>query len=145
MSVKFFLDANGGSLAFKKEVDVATYPELLWIEVLAGAVPVSVPTSSSIATQSQDVGIYRNGMLRIRTDDQAATWTIKCWEGTSAASNSPGANEMCFMYDTEISGTGNTVLKVDVQGVKYLFVQPTTLSTGKMYVEWAPLEWEEVD
>lgn len=145
MSGKFFLDASGGSLAFKKEVDVVVYPEVIWIEAIAGVVPISVPTSSSIESLSQDVGIYRNGMLRIRTSDQAANWTIKCWEGTSTSSPSPGMEEMCFMYDTEISGTGNTVLKVDVQGVKYLFVQPFVLSTGTIYIEWAPLEWESAE
>ena len=49
------------------------------------------------------------------------------------------------MYDSEISGTGNTVVKVDVQGVKYLYVLVTALSTGTMYIEWAPLEWEEAE
>lgn len=144
MSIKLFLDANGGSLAFKKEVDVVAYPDTVWLEVDTGDLPISLPTSSSIESLSQDVGIYRNGMLRIRTTDQAATWTIKCYEGTTPTP-SPGGEEMCFMYDSEISGTGNTVIKVDVQGVKYLFVLVTALSTGTMYIEWAPLEWEEAE
>ena len=148
MSVKFLLNADGGSLAFKKEVDVVNYrPETIddpvWINVISGATPTAVPTSTSITTLSQDVGIYRNGMLRIVCSDPAATWSIQLYEGTAPTNRS--GEVMAKMFNGDISGAGTTVIPVQVFMVKYLYVQVLTLSAGEMNIHWAPAEWEEVD
>lgn len=144
MSIKFFLNADGGSLAFRKEVDVVTYPASIWLTVDSVDVPTSVPTSSTVPSSSRDVGIYRNGLLRIGCSDPAATWTIQLYEGT-VAGGSPNSEKMYKMLDSNISGTGDTTIKVEVFLVKYLWVQVTALSAGTMYIEWAPAEWEEVE
>jgi hypothetical protein len=144
MSVKFFLNADAGSLAFKKEVDVVTYPDDIWLTVDSVDVPTSVPTSSSVASSSKDVGVYRNGLLRIGCSDPAATWTIQLYEGTLPG-GSANSEKMYKMLASDISGTGDTTVPVEVFMIKYLWVQVATLSTGTMYIEWAPAEWEEAD
>lgn len=141
MSVKFLLNANGGSLAFKKEVDVVTY--VSWIEDIGtGDVPVSAPTGVSIPTDSKDVSIYRNGAIRIICSDESATWTIRAYEGTDSGS---APEKMAFMYDSEVSGTGTTVLGVEFFRVKYFYVCVTALSVGTLSIDYGPCEWEEAE
>ncbi len=150
MSIKFFLDADGGSLAFKKEQDVVSYGATgisnpVWISVTQGVTsfPTSIPTSTSIATYSQDVEIYRNGMLRLLCSDETATWEIQLLEGTFATDAS--GEKMCKMFNGSISGVGSTVIPVQVFMVKYLYVQIISLSTGVLDIRWAPAAWEEAE
>jgi hypothetical protein len=144
MSVKFFLNSSGGSLAFRKEADVVSYPDTAWIQVDFGDTPTFVPTSSSIESSSQDVGVYRNGLLRVVCNNEAATWSILMYEGV-VTGPSPGGEKMSKMLDSDISGTGTTTIPVEVFMIKYLWVQVVTLSAGSLFLEWAPAEWEEVE
>lgn len=140
-SLKFFLGAENGSLAFQKEVDVVVYPGSIWITVDSIDVPTSVPTSSTVASSSKDVAIYRNGLLRVGCSDPAATWSIQLYEGTTPG-GSFNSEKMYKMLDGDISGVGDTTIPVQVFMVKYLWVQVLTLSSGTIYIEWAPAEWE---
>lgn len=144
MSVKFFLGAEGGSLAFAKEADVVAYPASAWITVASGDVPTSVPTSSSIESLSKNVAPYRNGLLRVVCDDEAATWSIQVYEGTSPTP-SPSGEKMSKMYNADVTGVGTTTIPIEVFMVKYMWVRVLTLSTGNISIEWAPAEWEEVE
>jgi len=139
---KFFLDASGGSLAFKKEQDYPDWDNAVYVSG-ADVTLASLPASDFSETSKQlDVTNIRRAILLIKLDTEADTYDFTIYGGANSG-NILG----WYPLDGEVrtSESGSKLIGVDVFGYEYLTVLFVTPPSNGCDVEMAPVPYEETD
>jgi len=141
MAEKFFLNADGGSLAFMKEQDFADWDNSVY-EADAGsnmaalpAIPFDTATQKIIETSN-----VRKCIISFRRTDSGATIDFDIYGGIDST-NQVG---WYFMDGGDYASIDKDILVgVDVLGVDYVTVLVTAVSAGTLGIDMAIVPFEE--
>lgn len=135
---KFFLDANGGSLAFKKEADSADWDNSIYV---VGAQAVSLPGTVAAGSTVLDVTNYRHAMILVVADVPADLYDLTIIGGTKSSNVSTWLPIDGGDY---LETSGSKLIGVDCFGYDYLTFEFSNTSSAYS-VEIAYIPYEEND
>jgi len=135
-ALTFFLNAQGGSLAFVKEADVASFSADFGPLPLHSSVssPATPPDNGDYATLAINVTDYRSGVLQVRPDNVAAEYTIQLWGAVSTNTQDPQMFKLLDGKFTDLAGT--VTLPLMFFGLTHFWVgieattHPLTIAVG---------------
>lgn len=138
MALKFFLNADGGALAFKKVSDVADYDNSVYVADAHSTMTSLTANPPSVnPTYALNVKLCAEAMVLI---NPAATATVAVYlgfeSGNIAGWFAPPGNSYAV--------TGKTIVGINTQGADYLTIV-VTASTGNVGVELIPIPYEETE
>ncbi len=138
MSLKLFLDAAGGSLAFRKEADSADWDNSIYITNAEAVTPTN-PVSAG--PNSLDVTNYRHAMILVEAAVPADTYDLNILGG---AKSSNIDSWMVVDGGDYVGLSGSILIGVDCFGYDYLGFEFAN-TTSSYNVEVAYIPYEEVE
>jgi len=150
--IKFFLDSQGGTLAFLKEYDHAEFPDVphhLDLPTTPISVPSGVAIDQSTCVYVKDV---RNAVIKFHPSDVAATYSWSVYAGHEtgvykAPLDAPDAAGRLAKMDgyTATGQAGDQARIVSTFGHDWLFVHLESLSAGTMTIEVGLIDYIDED
>lgn len=135
MSIKLFLDAAGGSLAFVKEADSADWTTAIAVE---NAETVTLPVTVEAGSSVLDVTNYRHAMILVEAATPADTYDFVVVGGTKSTDVS---SWLPIDGGDYIGSEGSKLIGVDCFGYDYLtFEFANTTSAYKVVMAYIPYE-----
>lgn len=139
--MKFFLNANQGSLAFMKEQDFADWDNSVY-EADAGANMATLPaTPFDVSTQKIiETSNVRKCVIALKRSNSSATIDFEIYAGINST-NQVGWYALDGGDYTAVDK--DVLIGVDTLGVDYVTVLVTSVSAGTLGVEMAIVPFEE--
>ena len=135
-TLKFFLDSDGGALAFRKLMDYADFDSSVYVSDAHSSMTALTADPPLVnASYTLDVQEISQAIVLV---NPAATCDIDIYLGVES-SNIPG---WYAPIDNSYSLTEKGIIGVDTQGVHYLTLV-VTASTGDVGVELVPIPYDE--
>jgi hypothetical protein len=132
-SLKFFLNAKGGSLAFLKEMDSPDWSKSAFLVGLSTGYAPSVEESLNLSS-------VRCAVILIKPSNPSATYSFKVM-GYMESGNIPGWYMVDDGYFSDISG--NYAVGINGQLVNRLSIEVVSVSAGSLSVDIAPIPFED--
>jgi len=138
---KFFLNSEGGALAFKKEEDTVKFPDTPMAVVSSNAIPPPPGVdgdSPPDVDRFLDVSSFRSALLCVSTSSPSTTYSLSYF----MAKKTGVAKDVPFMFDFEFDLSGNIARGIDVSLFDKIYVMPVEVSGGSVTVEVGVALWD---